>query len=195
MDNFQAINSFAHAHRYLGYAILFLGMIVEGELFLITFGILTQFKAFDFGDVFFIAYFGVLFSDILWYQLGFILRSRSTTENGFLRRSEEKAKKLFPYFKEKPAKALFISKFVAGTNHATMVLAGFLKMDFRRFLKLQIIISFVWTSFFLILGFLFGFAAVGFSRRLEEFILMVAVLLILTKLISEFLKYTIQRDE
>lgn len=193
MNTFHVINSFAEAHRYLGYAILFFGMILEGELFLITYGILTHFKAFDPGDVFIFAYSGVILSDISWYYLGVFLKNRSGVGSGFLRRSEEQAKKFFPYFEKKPGKALFISKFITGTNHATMVMAGFLKIDFKYFLKIQLLVSLIWTASFLALGFLFGFAAVGFGRRLEEFVLITAVLLILTKLAVEFFKYFIKK--
>jgi len=70
MFTFHAINSFAETHRYLGYAILFLGMIIEGELFLLTYGIFLHLNDFDPGDVFIFAYPGVIFSDIFWYHLG-----------------------------------------------------------------------------------------------------------------------------
>ena len=148
MFTFHAINSFAETHRYLGYAILFLGMIIEGELFLLAYGMLLHLKAFDPGDVFIFAYLGVIFSDILWYHPGVFLKKKLVSTSGFLKRSEERAKKLFPYFETNPTKALLISKFVTGTNHATIVLAGFLKMDFKYFLKLRLAISFVWCVFF-----------------------------------------------
>jgi len=45
-------------------------MIIEGELFFLTYGIFLHLKDFDPGDVFIFAYPGVIFSDIFWYHLG-----------------------------------------------------------------------------------------------------------------------------
>lgn len=86
-----------------------------------------------------------------------------------------------------------MSKFIAGTNHATLLLSGFLKVDFKYFFKLQIIISFIWVTFFLTLGFFFGYAALNYSHRLEKFLLMVVVLLISAKLAEELLKYIFKK--
>lgn len=74
MITFDLIRSFAEAHRYLGYAILFFGMIVEGETFLMAYGILAHLKAFDWGDTFIIAFISVIISDIFWYHLGVFLK-------------------------------------------------------------------------------------------------------------------------
>ena len=192
MFTFHAINSFAETHRYLGYAILFLGMIIEGELFLLAYGMLLHLKAFDPGDVFIFAYLGVIFSDILWYHPGVFLKKKLVSTSGFLKRSEERARKLFPYFETNPTRALLTSRFVAGTNHATMVLAGFLKMDFKYFLKLQLAISFVWCVFFLLMGYLFSFAALGYSHKFEKFIQVALVLLVAAKLFAQLLKYVFE---
>jgi len=188
MDTFHAINSFAYAHRYLGYAILFFGMLVEGETFLMLYGIFTHLKVFDWGDAFLIAYFGVIFSDVLWYYLGAFLKKNYPGSN-FINKSEIRIRSYFPDFEKKPAKVLFISKFIAGTNHATLMLSGFLKIDFKYFLKLQVIISFLWVAVFLMLGFLFGFAALGYSHRFEKFLLMALVFLVSVKLVEKLLKY------
>lgn len=188
MLTFHAINSFAQTHRYLGYVILFLGMLVEGETFLMAYGILTHLKAFDWGDAFIIAFAGVIFSDISWYYLGVFLKKRYPNSR-FLNNIERRVKNYFPDFEKKPVKGLFMSKFIAGTNHATLMLAGFLKINFKYFLKLQIIISFIWVSVFLTLGFLFGFAALGYSHKFEKFILVALVLLISAKLLEQLLKY------
>jgi membrane protein DedA with SNARE-associated domain len=188
MITFQEITFFAQAHRYLGYAILFLGMLVEGETFLMAYGILTHLKAFDWGDAFLIAYFGVIFSDILWYHLGVFLKKRYPSSR-FLNNNEKRVRKYFPDFEKKPAKALLMSKFIAGTNHATLMIAGILKVDFKYFFKLQVMISFLWVATFLTLGFLFGFAALGYSHKFEKFLLMALVLLISAKLLEQLLKY------
>jgi len=188
MITFDLIRSFAEAHRYLGYAILFFGMLVEGETFLMAYGILAHLKAFDWGDTFIIAFISVIISDIFWYHLGLFLKERFPNSK-FLNISEKRVKKYFPDFENKPVKSLFMSKFIAGTNHATLMLVGLLKIDFKYFLKLQIIISFIWVTFFLTLGFFFGYAALNYSHRLERFFLMVVVLLISAKLTEVLLKY------
>ena len=68
---------FVESHRYLGYAILYCAMVIEGEIFLIIAGMLASLKAFDFGDAFFIALAGVLTGDCCWYYLGSELKNKN----------------------------------------------------------------------------------------------------------------------
>ena len=82
--------------------------------------------------------------------------------------------KLLPHFKTKPITSLILAKFIYGTNHATLILAGLTKMDFRLFIKAEIIASIIWVPTFSILGYFLGYAALQLSQRIS-----VALLLIL----------------
>ena len=68
--------SFVEAHRFIGYVILLVGMLLEGETILIGAGILVHLKALDPFDTFAIALSGVIMGDLLWYYFGVYLCSR-----------------------------------------------------------------------------------------------------------------------
>lgn len=174
-------------HRHWGYVILFLGMIVEGEFVLMSAGVLAHIGALNIGNVFLTAYAGVIVNDIVWYNLGVYLKEKHN-HRWPIRWMENKTARFLINTKEKPFKAMFISKFIAGLSHSTLLLLGFLKINFSYFLKVQILISFLWTLCFLALGFLFGFAAFSFSHRLHKFLFIAFVLIISVLLVNRILR-------
>ena len=169
--------SFVEAHRYLGYAVLYFAMVIEGEVFLIVAGILARLKAFDIGDAFFIALSGVLTGDCLWYYFGSALKGKS-----FATRLIAQAKKtvmfLLPHFSNKPFKSIFLSKFIYGANHATLVVSGALGIVFRTFIKAELVASSSWTIFFLSVGFFFGNTAIQMTHKASRFILLTVIFVV-----------------
>lgn len=178
-------------HRNLGYAFLFLGMIIEGEVVLMAAGILVNINAFGLGETFLAAYLGVLTNDILWYCLGVHLKNRYQ-QKSFIKRIERKVKSFMPGIEQKPNSAIFISKFIAGINHPTLLWLGFLKIKFAYFMKIQLFASFLWTSVFLLLGTIFGYTAINMTQRLQKFIYLalffIAAVLILERIMRYFFK-------
>lgn len=177
-------------HSQLIYAVLFLAMIIEGEFFLMAVGVLVHLGALQLGETFFVAYAGVLMSDIFWYNIGVYLKNHHSNHRP-VKWLENKTARFLVSAKEKPFKAMFISKFISGLNHSTLILLGFLKVDFKYFIKAQIIISFLWTLLFLALGFLFGYAAFSFTHRLNKFLLIALVLIISVLFVDRILRHFI----
>jgi len=70
---------FVQDHRFLGYAVLFIAMVLEGKCFLIMAGMLASLDAFDKGDVLWIALVGVVLGNIMWYNLGARLKDAAFT--------------------------------------------------------------------------------------------------------------------
>ena len=174
-------------HRHWGYVVLFLGMIVEGEFILMAAGVLAQIGALNLGITFLAAYVGVLTNNIFWYGIGAYLKKKHTHRK-FIQWIENRNTRFLASTKEKPLKAMFISKFITGIGHPTLILLGFLKIDLKYFLKAQALISFLWTLIFLALGFLFGYAAISFSHRLNKFLLIAFILIISVLIMNRILR-------
>lgn len=170
--------AFVEAHKYWGYFILFFSMIIEGELFLLTAGILSQLGAFSIVEVFFVAFSGVMFSDVLWYSGGRFLKEKYPKQK-FINFVEHRVKKVLPSIEKNPFKLVFISKFLYGFNHSTILVLGFLKTNFRDFFKVQIQASFLWVIIFLSLGYVFGFTALRISRGVNKFVLALIIIFLL----------------
>jgi membrane protein DedA with SNARE-associated domain len=194
METVAIFTAFAENHRYLGYLILFLGMIAEGEVILMAAGILVNVGALALTETFFVAFFGVLANDIIWYGLGAHLKNKYC-EKKMIRRAEAKVRAILPHLEKNPIKAIFISKFIAGINHPTLLLLGFLKIDFGFFMRHQLWASLLWTLTFLSLGVTFGYAAISYSHRLKEFVFVAILLLVIAMLVDKIIKLTVQGRE
>ena len=119
--------SFVEAHRFIGYAILFVGMLLEGETILIGAGILVHLKAFDPFDTLVIAFSGVIIGDFLWYYLGMFLYNKYS-EKKMVIYAKKNILRFLPNFEQKPFWSIFASKFIYGLNHSALVFSGFLKV-------------------------------------------------------------------
>jgi len=185
---------FVEAHRYWGYAVLFLAMLFEGELFLTAAGMLARLHAFDFFDAFLFALAGVLTGDMLWYFLGRYLNARHS-HNRYLMFAIKHVKKLLPGIETNPLHVIFLSKFIYGLNHSTILVLGFLKIEFRQFFRIQFFTSVVWSLIFLILGFMFGSAALLYTHSFTRFVLVALVFLIAVVVIEKIIGLVIEMKE
>jgi membrane protein DedA with SNARE-associated domain len=186
--------SFVEAHRYWGYGLLFFAMIFEGELFLVVTGMMARIHAFDFFDAFFFSVAGALTGDILWYGAGRLLESRYPDHriaSAVLRR----VKKYLPTIEKNPFHVIFLSKFIYGLNHSTLVVLGFLKIPFGHFLRIQAAASFVWSLLFISIGYMFGTVAIAYTRRLHHFLLIAVLCLIVVAVGAHVVGHFIEKAE
>lgn len=193
MDELGIVLNFIEENRYLGYLVLFLGMIIEGEVILMIGGILANLNALNLESVFIFSFIGVLVNDVFWYHIGVYLKNNHG-HRSLLQRAERKVKKLLPGIETSPAYAIFISKFIAGFNHPTLIMLGFLKVNFKYFMKLQVFASLVWTLVFISLGFAFGHTAISVSRKVHVFVIAVVVLIVAAMLLERGIRYVINKN-
>lgn len=192
MEEVNFFISFVEAHRYTGYAILFFSMIIEGELFLLAAGILSNLGAFDFFDVLFLSFGGVLLGDVVWYSLGRFFQAKYPNQR-IIKFVERRVRRMFPSIENNPFRLVFISKFLYGFNHSTIFILGFLKINFWNFFKVQFQASFLWVLTFLILGYFFGYTAIHISSKINKLVLAVLVILAVFFIVERTLDYFIAK--
>ena len=177
------IISFVEIHRYTGYLILFIAMVFEGETVLILAGMLASLKALDVGDVFWVAFFGIVIGNMFWYYVGFKLSRRNFAQKMILW-ARGVIKYFLPRFHERPFKSIFFSKFIYGTNRATVLMSGVFKIDFWLFMKAEVLASILWVILYESVGYFFGSAAIWFTHRANRFAL-IALLFVLVFILSQ----------
>lgn len=129
----------------LGYFLIFIGLLLEGNFVLFTAAFLTHQKIFDFGDMLVIVISGALIGDILWYFLGWHFFWSRNGGDFFIVRWLEKLNKPFDgYLQFHPWRAFFVSKFVYGFHRSVLVRAGWLKIPFKDFLMADSIALVFW---------------------------------------------------
>lgn len=175
-----SIISFFSTHSIAAYSGLFFAMVIEGETFLIVAGVLSHIGALNYFYVLLVAFLGVMAGDILWYSLGLLLRNKKLPKfmETMIIVAEQVVDKLLPHFKTKPVISLILAKFIYGTNHASLILAGLMRMNFRLFIKAELLASVIWVPIFATLGYFLGYTAIQFSQRISIFFLLVLIFIV-----------------
>ncbi len=156
----------------LGYALVFFGMILEGDIFLFAAAFLAHQKFFDIGDLAFFVVTGTLMGDLFWYALGRRIGDHTNADSGisFVARWAEKiAAPLDAHLLDRPRRTIFISKFAYGFHHALLVRLGMLRFPWRKLIKLDFIASVLWIFIVGGLGYFSG-AAFFASKRYLRFV-------------------------
>lgn len=193
----QSINAFipfVQDHKTWGYVLLFLGMVLEGEVFLIVSAMLARIHAFDFAEVVTIAFAGVMVGDVFWYWLG-ILFSKFNGRIKITKAAEHTVKMVFPNFQKRPFLSILISKFIYGVNHATLVFSGVTRLDFKLFFNAELLASVVWVAIYSIAGYLFGNAAIAVTQKATRFALLALVFVVGFILFERWLSNYYERQE
>jgi membrane protein DedA with SNARE-associated domain len=194
MHSLQLFIHFVQQHRYWGYALLSFSMLFEGELFLTAAGMLARLHAFHIFDAFFFAFMGVLIGDVLWYSMGKYLH-KNHSHNRFLIFAIHRVKKLLPGIEKNPIHVIFISKFIYGLNHSAILVLGYMDMEFKRFFRVQFLTSLLWAVIFLMVGYIFGDAALAFTHNLDRLVILALMLFIGLIVVEKIIAYVIEKKE
>ena len=165
--------------RPVGYALVFLGMVFEGDVMLFTAFFLTREGFFDFGDMSFVVLVGVFLGDVIWYWLGSekiigtFPRVRSWVE--------QLTRPFDSHMRERPFHTMFISKFTYGVHHLILMRFNMIGVPFKTFLKSDMPAAAAWA---IILGSIGYFSSASLSLiqhylRFAEISLLLGLLLFL----------------
>jgi len=165
-------------HQILTYGIIYLGLIFEGEIFIISTGILVHLGALDFWFSLLFVLLGGFSKTLIGYAIGEFLFKKFNHHRIF-KYMEKRVYSLLPRFKAKPFWSIFISKFIMGANHIVIIFSGYEKIDYKKFLKAEISATIIWAPLLLTLGYLFSYTALHVSRQIWGFLLIVLILFII----------------
>lgn len=151
--------SYLNSWEPLGYIIIFLGMMVEGDLVLFSTAFLAHQGIIAFIPAFLSALWGMILGDNLWYSLG--LKIRNSSRLSFVTAWAERiAKKFDERLIKRPVRTIFIAKFTYGFNRAILIRAGMLRLKWRKIEQSDILATLLWMA---IVGGLGYFASASFS--------------------------------
>jgi membrane protein DedA with SNARE-associated domain len=184
--------NFSEIGRYATYAIIFGGMFIEGETFLILAGILVRGHAVDYSDTIMIAFIAVIIHDIGYWYIGKML-SRTTRER-FWFINVKKMEGFFKKIKKREGIYIFASKFAWGMNRFTLLSSGYFKTPLRKLLKYSIPAAFVWTTTFVSVGYMFADRVHLLKNDVKTFALGTAAFLVAVLTIEYFLGKSIKKE-
>lgn len=178
-------------YQVLVYIFIFLGLVIEGEIILISAGIFLHLGALDYSILLPIIVLGVLAKTFLGYHLGVFIH-KNWHETKFLKYVAKRIYSVMPHFKKDPFWSIFISKFIIGFNNAVIIYSGYQKIDYKKYLKAEFLSTLLWVPALILLGYFFSYTAISYSREVWRFSFVVFVLVIGFIVIDKLLGWALE---
>ena len=177
MHTVQVLNHLVQDNQVLAYLVIFVGLIFEGEVVVITAGVLSYLGVLDFWTALFFILAGGITETFSVYYLGeFIYRKYN--QHSLLKYLERRVLYFLPRFKQKPFWSIFISKFIMSVNFWVIVFSGYNKINYKTFLKAELISTIIWAPSLFCLGFFFSQTALALSKEINKFSLLIFIFLV-----------------
>ena len=188
MNTINLLIGLVEHHQVLAYLFIFIGLIFEGEFFIIFTGILAHLGALNFWFSLVFVFVGALSKTFIGYKLGECLFEKFNHHRIF-KFLQKKVYNFFPRFKVKPFWSIFISKFIIGANNIVIIFSGFEKISYKQYLKAEILATIIWAPLLLYLGFFFSYTALHISREIWQFSLVIIILFIIFTLFDKLVSW------
>jgi len=177
MHTVEFLRTLVEQNQVLAYMLIYLGIVVEGEAIVISAGILVYLGILNFWVALVFIILGGVSKTILGYALGKYL-FKKFNHTALLKYMKRRVKYFLPSFKHHPFWSIFISKFIWGANHMVILYSGFERIDYKKYLKAELLATAIWAPGLMTLGYFFGHTALQMSREVSRFVLIVLVLFI-----------------
>jgi membrane-associated protein len=177
MYTVHALSHLVEHNQTWAYLVIFFGLIFEGEVVVITAGVLAQLGALNFWAALIFVLLGGFTKTITLYYLGGVLHKKHNDKKLF-QYFEKRIKTFMPRFEQKPFWSIFIAKFIMGVDYIVMIFAGYKKINFKTYLKAEVSSIIIWAPLLLSLGYFFSYTAIRISREIWKFSLIVLLLVI-----------------
>lgn len=176
MDTVQALSHVIENSQTLAYLLIFLITIIEGEIVALSTGILILLGALNFWIALLAIVAGSFIKTFLGYFIGTVL-NKNFNHNSFFKYIERKVHSVMPHFEEKPFWSIFVSKFLM-VNHVVIIFAGYKKINFKKYLKAEMLSTPIWAVSLLALGYFFSYTALQINKGITEFLLIILLFII-----------------
>jgi len=197
MEHISILNlrHFIEIHAIIIYFIIFLGVIIEGEIVVIFAGIFSYLGCISTPIVFIAVVLGGATKSFLGYTVGYYL-NKYFSQNNFINKIERRMLSFFPNFEKRPFWSIFISRFlILGIGWFTLVFSGFKKVPIRVYAKAEALSLIVWSVVVLALGFFFSYTALSITRDIRNFIGIILLFFVLFFILEKIIAFIIELFE
>lgn len=189
MFNFTIAEILAFFQKY-GYPFMFIGSFIEGVNVMILGGFFAARGYFSFPIVWLMMFLGDILGDITWYYIGYFGGKKIVDKFGHFLGIKRHYAKVKGFLERRGGKVIVFIKFTAGLCLAMLITAGTVRMEFKKFMKYDIIGSIGWVTFACGLGYFVGESYDLLSQYLHRMGVVLAVLTVLAfviiKLVQRF---------
>jgi membrane protein DedA with SNARE-associated domain len=154
-----------YEHRYI---FAFLGAFFEGTYIMLLSGVLFKFGYFKFWGLIAVLFSGYFLNGIVWYLIGRAGGYRVLEKWGKrLRMTRKLIEKLEHYFKHHSIKTIFITRITYGFSMPALMIAGSLKMKWKKLLSVTLVATVFWIAMLMGLGYVFGLGYSAMGKVME----------------------------
>jgi len=157
----NSIVTLLYEHRYI---FAFLGALFEGTFIMLLSGLLYKFGYFNFWGLITVLLSGYFLNGLMWYLIGraggYKILDRWGRRMHLTRRLIEKIEH---YFKKHSIKTIFLTRITYGFSMYVLMIAGSLKMKWKKILPITFLAAIIWVFVMMSLGYVFGlgYGAIG----------------------------------
>ncbi len=129
-----------------GYLVIFLGLFIEGEVFLLATSLLAYMAGYSLPLVILVAFIASCLSDTLWFMAGRLVGEERMKKYGkyvFIPPVRYEVMKKF--FCEHGKKTLFFAKFIYGIGRITIFVSAVSGVKLKMFILMDILATAVWS--------------------------------------------------
>jgi membrane protein DedA with SNARE-associated domain len=192
MITLNFLRHFVEHYAEIAYILIFLGVIIEGEIMVIIAGIFCHLGSLSVPTSFLIIFMGGISKSFIGYNLGSWL-ANSYPQSNFLSRVERKISYFLPRFSERPFWSIFVSRFfILGLNWVTLIFSGYKKVAREIYYKAEFLSLCVWSVGVLAIGYFFSFAALSISRDIRKFLVIILICFILFFLLEKLTAFVLE---
>lgn len=187
-----ALRHFVEIHAIIAYLLIFLGVIIEGEIIVILAGIFTYLGSLNFSITLAVIILGGATKSILGYTIGYYL-GKHHSQKQFLNKLERRISYFLPNFKTRPFWSIFISRFfILGIGWFTIIFAGYKKIALRIFVKAEALSLAIWSIGVLSIGHFFSYTALSISRDVRKFLGVILILFIVFFIVEKIIAFIVE---
>lgn len=187
-----AIRHFIEIHAIIVYFVIFLGVLIEGEVVVIFAGIFSYLGSINIFVALMSVLLGGVIKSILGYSIGFYL-NRYHSHRLFMRKIEGRISYFLPKFKERPFWSIFVSRFfILGIGWFTLIFSGYKNIPLKVYAKAESYSLAIWSVGVIMLGYFFGYTALSISRDVRHVLIIILVFFISFFVLEKIIAFIVE---
>jgi membrane protein DedA with SNARE-associated domain len=173
------IRHFVEIHAIAIYLIIFLGVVIEGEIVVIFAGIFSFLGSINIFLAIIAVVLGGATKSFIGYTIGYYLQKHHS-HKPFINKIERRIEYFLPRFKDRPFWSIFTSRFlILGIGWFTVLFSGYKKIPLKIYIKAEGYSLAIWSVGVMTLGYFFGYTALAISRDVRHVLLIILIFFIM----------------
>lgn len=187
-----AIRHFIEIHAVMVYIVIFLGVILEGEIVVIFAGIFSYLGSINIFVALASVVLGGASKSLIGYTIGYYL-NKHHSHRPFINKIERRISYFFPRFKERPFWSIFVSRFfILGIGWFTIVFSGYRNIPLKMYIKAESYSLVLWSVGVTALGYFFGYTALAISRDIRHVLVLILVFFISFFILEKLIAFIVE---